>query len=312
MHNKVIVTGVNGFVGAHVVDAFQGDGFEVTGIGFWVNQSQYIAGKLANYVSCDLTDSEAVKNIDLMGVRAIIHLAGLSNVRDSFDRPLSYINDNPAMAYNLLQHAKDAGFSGRVVIVSSGALYNPHQALPINETASVLENSPYAVGKLGVEHVGNYFHLRGLDVITVRPFNHIGPNQDTGFLVPDLFAQLKSAQAENIKNISVGNLDTRRDYTDVRDIARAYKLIALADHPSYSLYNVCTGRSLAGTDILHLLQDTMGVSDIETTIDPSKVRPTDIMDIYGDASRLTDDTGWQPQIPIEQTIADFVATEQSK
>lgn len=203
-----------------------------------------------------------------------------------------------------------AGFKGALSSSARGALYNPQQSLPLTEGSSLLENSPYAVGKLGVEHVANYYRLRGLDVVVVRPFNHIGPNQNKGFLVPDLYTQLQTARQTNATSISVGNLATRRDYTDVRDIARAYRLIALASNLNYSLYNICTGRSLAGTNILQLLQVEMGMHDIEPIIDETKVRPTDIMDIYGDASRLTSDTGWTPQIPIEQTIRDFVASQQ--
>ena len=310
MSKKVIITGVNGFVGEHVVDAFRAEGFEVIGVGYDANPSETIVHKVSSYIRCNLVDMESVAQIDFSDVWAIVHLAGLSNVGESFNKPLPYINDNPSMAYNLLEHARTRDFQGRTIVVSSGALYNPQQPLPLTEDSRLLENSPYAVGKLGVEHVANYYRLRGLDVVVVRPFNHIGPNQNKGFLVPDLFAQLQTAQQTNATSISVGNLATRRDYTDVRDIARAYRLIALADNLNYSLYNICTGRSLAGTDILQSLQAAMGVLDIEPIIDETKVRPTDIMEVYGDASRLTSDTAWAPQIPIEQTIHDFIQSQE--
>ncbi len=310
MSKKVIVTGVNGFVGEHVVDAFRSEGFDVIGVGYDSQPSETIVQKVSSYIRCNLVDMDSVSQIDFSDVWAIVHLAGLSNVGESFNKPLPYINDNPSMTYNLLEHARTRGFQGRTIVVSSGALYNPQQPLPLTEDSRLLENSPYAVGKLGVEHVANYYRLRGLDVVVVRPFNHIGPHQNKGFLVPDLFAQLQAAQQTNATSISVGNLATRRDYTDVRDIARAYRLIALADSLNYGLYNICTGRSLAGTDILQSLQAAMGVLDIEPIIDETKVRPTDIMEVYGDASRLTSDTGWTPQIPIEQTIQDFIQSQE--
>ena len=310
MSKKVIVTGVNGFVGEHVVDAFRSEGFDVIGVGYDSQPSETIVQKVSSYIRCNLVDMDSVSQIDFSDVWAIVHLAGLSNVGESFNKPLPYINDNPSMTYNLLEHARTRGFQGRTIVVSSGALYNPQQPLPLTEDSRLLENSPYAVGKLGVEHVANYYRLRGLDVVVVRPFNHIGPHQNKGFLVPDLFAQLQAAQQTNATSISVGNLATRRDYTDVRDIARAYRLIALADNLNYGLYNICTGRSLAGTDILQSLQAAMGVLDIEPIIDETKVRPTDIMEVYGDASRLTSDTGWVPQIPIEQTIQDFIRSQE--
>lgn len=310
MSKKVIVTGVNGFVGEHVVDAFRGEGFDVIGVGYDSQPSETIIQKISSYIRCNLVDMDSVSQIDFSDVWAIVHLAGLSNVGESFIKPLPYINDNPSMIYNLLEHARTHDFKGRTIVVSSGALYDSQQPLPLTEDSRLLENSPYAVGKLGVEHVANYYRLRGLDVVVVRPFNHIGPNQNKGFLVPDLFAQLQTAQQTNATSISVGNLATRRDYTDVRDIARAYRLIALADNLNYSLYNICTGRSLAGTDILQSLQAAMGVLDIKPIIDEAKVRPTDIMEIYGDASRLTSDTAWAPQIPIEQTIHDFIQSQE--
>lgn len=306
MTKTIIVTGVNGFVGKHVVDTFVSDGFNVVGIGYSSKSPVALHDKLAAYISCDLLDATSVAKIDLSNVKAVIHLAGLSNVSESFQRALSYINDNAKIGYNLLEHALAQNFKGRIVIVSSGALYNPNQPLPLTENSLSLENSPYAVGKLTVEHIANYFRLRGLNTVIARPFNHIGPGQGKGFLVPDLYFQLTEAYSRGEDTIQVGNLTTCRDYTDVRDIARAYKMMILADQLNYSTYNICTGRSLAGTDILHLLQSSLRIDKITYSIDSSKIRPTDIPNIYGDSSRLREETGWTPQIPLEQTIADFV------
>lgn len=310
MANKIIVTGVNGFVGEHVVNTFITAGYEIVGLGHDDGPGVKVRDHLSQYTVCNLLDFDSVSHLDLSDVKAIIHLAGLSNVGESFKKALPYINDNVSMAYNLLEHARLQEFKGRVIIVSSGALYSPNQSLPLTESSLSLENSPYAVGKLGVEHTANYFRLRGVDTVAVRPFNHIGPGQGKGFLLPDLYAQLGEASNSGTTSISVGNLATRRDYTDVRDIAKAYLLVATAEKLNHGLYNICTGRSLSGTDILGTLQETMGVTDITPIVDQSKVRPTDIMDIYGDYSRLRNDTGWQPEIDIRQTIKDFVTSQQ--
>lgn len=307
MSEKIIVTGVNGFVGEHVVDTFKADGFEVVGVAFDQQPNEKVAEKLDDYISCNLLDVESVNKLSLSDVRAIIHLAGLSAVGQSFDQPQRYIADNAVMTYNLLDRAKQSGMTGRAVVISSGALYNPNQPLPIAESSLTDPTSPYAIGKLATERVVDYFRIRGLDAVTVRPFNHIGPGQGEGFILPDLYAQLTTAGSGG--EILVGNLETKRDYTDVRDIVAGYKALALADKLQHNLYNICSGRSLSGKDILALLQKASGIEDVQVTVDQSKIRPTDIMDIYGDSSRLQHELGWQPTHDIAQTVADFVASK---
>jgi GDP-4-dehydro-6-deoxy-D-mannose reductase len=209
------------------------------------------------------------------------------------------------MTYNVHNHAKETGFKGRIINVSTGALYDPTQPLPLEEKSRTASNSPYAVGKLSAEAVALYFRGRGIDTVTARPFNHIGPGQGRGFLLPDLYAQLH--EAESGDTIRVGNLDTRRDYTDVRDIARAYSDLVEAEKLNYSLYNVCSDKSISGFQILDIIRKVAGLEDINALVDPSKLRPNEIMDIRGDYSRLYNDTGWTPSVSLEETIADFVA-----
>lgn len=306
MAEKIVVTGVNGFVGEHVVDTFKADGFEVIGVAFDQNPNEKVANKLDGYISCNLLNLDSVATLDFSGVRAIIHLAGLSAVGQSFEQPQRYIAENAVMTYNLLSQAKQSGMGGRVVVISSGALYDPNQTLPITESSTTDPSSPYAVGKLATEHVVDYFRVRGLDAVTVRPFNHIGPGQGEGFILPDLYAQLASVGSGG--EIMVGNLETKRDYTDVRDIVVGYKALALADSLQHNLYNICSGRSLSGNKLLSLVEEAGAFHDIRVTVDQTKVRPTDIMDIYGDSSRLSNELGWHPTIPIEQTVADYIAS----
>lgn len=306
MAEKIIITGVNGFVADHVIDTFQQDGYEIIGVAYDKNPNPKVVTKLGEYVSCNLLDLSDVSKINFENVNAVIHLAGLSAVGLSFEQPQRFISENAAMTYNLLDHAKISNFDGRIIVVSTGALYDPTQKLPLSENSQTLASSPYAIGKLATEHVVNYFRSRGVDVITVRPFNHIGPGQGKGFILPDLYAQVMESGDSQV--IKVGNITTQRDYTDVRDIALAYKMLALAPNLESELYNICSGESLSGEFILQSLEKAMGV-EVSTEVDTSKLRPNDIAVITGDSSRLRNELGWHPNVPIDQTIIDFIDTE---
>lgn len=301
---KVIVTGINGFVGEHVAREFTTLGFDVIGVGHDTQPHPKLGEVITDYVQCNLLDGDSVNRLDLSETKALIHLAGLSNVGDSFLHPVRYISENPIMTFNLLEKAAADRMPGRAVIVSTGALYDQASPLPLSEKSPTKPGSPYAVGKLSTEDVADYFRSRGLDTVSVRPFNHIGPGQGQGFILPDLFKQLSEAD----ETIVTGNIDTKRDYTDVRDIARAYGKIALTPSLHESLYNICSGRSLSGREILTLLQAAMDKQTITSVVDPNKIRPNDTPDIYGDASRLSEELSWHPEIDIEQTITDFIAS----
>lgn len=307
MESSVIITGINGFVGEHVAREFKNHNLPVVGIGHHDTPSDNVSPLLDQYVPCDMLDEQRLhSSLDFKNARAVIHLAGLATVGQSFEQPKRYMVDNGAMAINLLQSALDHNFKGRTIIVSTGALYDPHQPLPLSEGASTTANSPYAVGKLFVEDVAGYYRSRGLDVVVARPFNHIGPGQGPGFILPDMYGQLLEARATG--KIRVGNINTKRDYTDVRDIARAYGVIALASSLQYGLYNICSGRSLSGKELLAALQRELMIDELSIEVDQSKIRPNDILEITGDSSRLQQELNWKPEIPIEQTIADYIAS----
>ena len=135
----------------------------------------------------------------------------------------------------------------------------------------------------------------------VRPFNHIGPGQLGGFLVPDLANQIKESDI-----ISVGNLNTERDYTDVRDVVRAYVLLATTPKLSHQLYNVCSGKSVSGKKILSLLKQDLNKDNLEVVVDSKKIRPKDPLVVRGDYQRIRTDTGWKPKFEIGSTINDYV------
>lgn len=297
MEIKIAVTGVNGFVGRHLTKELQNAGCKVIGIG-----REDACDFVDDYFVCNLAETwpEGVGEVD-----AVIHLAGLAAVGPSFDDPQTYINLNSAMVTHMAEFYLKQEKQPRLVIISSGSIYDPNQPLPIAEDGKIGLSSPYSVSKVLVENQAKYYRNRGLDCVIVRPFNHIGPGQLPGFIVPDLYGKISTADQGS--TVSVGNLETKRDYTDVRDIVRAYTKVALAKSLDQTVYNVCSGRSYSGLDIFNFIKDATGRADVTYQVDPALVRPTDIPEIVGDSDRLQSELDWRPTITIEQTIKDFVA-----
>lgn len=302
---KVIISGVNGFVGHHLARELNKADLLVIGIGQDNEVDDDIASIVSEYHQANLTE----KWPDIPNVKTVIHLAGLAVVGPSFDQPQTYIDANSSMVTNLCEYYVRQETKPRVVVVSSGAVYDSNQPMPITEAGEIGFSSPYSVSKILNENQVAYYRNRGLDCVVVRPFNHIGPGQTPGFILPDFYSRLSSLENSE-QTISIGNIETRRDYTDVRDIVRAYGKIALAPTLKHSVYNICSGASLSGVEIFTELKDAMNLTNVGYEIDQSLVRPTDVKDIVGDSSRLRDELGWQPLIPITQTIQDFVASKQ--
>ena len=310
MTKKVLVTGLNGFVGKHLVRELAKSGCKIGGISREPDVSPEIKDLVDEYIVCDLADSNEVNKLDLSSYDAFISLAGLANVGQSFDQSDLYQKVNVAVLTNICQRLVDQSSKARVIAVSTGAVYDGEQALPLKEDSELIINgSPYALSKIAMEKSLDSFRKnKQIECIVVRPFNHIGPGQGQGFLVPDMYHRMVEAVAGN-GVLRSGNLHTRRDYTDVRDVVRAYVLLATAetDLLTQPIYNVCSGVSRSGEEIVDELRRLIpGADKIEVLVDPSLVRPNDPLEHLGDNSHLINDTGWKPQIPFEQTIADFV------
>ncbi len=282
--SKILVTGVNGFVGHHVVRELHEHGNSVVGIG-GAHGSAAAHPDLADYLVLDLRMQSDAEKIPFAGIDAVIHLAGLAAVGPSFDNPLDYINTNLGIEINLFEAALAQKVFPRFMIISSGSLYDPKAPLPLHEDSGVVPNSPYAVSKLGQEQMGSYYNQRGFEVLVARPFNHIGPGQNPGFLVPDLVQQVVAFEKGQCQNISVGNLDAQRDYTDVRDIARAYRLLLEKGRPGET-YNICSGQPVSGHDILAQILKIAHVQP-EVAQDPNKMRPSDAPVIFGSHEKIT-------------------------
>lgn len=299
-----MVTGVNGFVGYHLAENLHSNGWGVIGVGHDPGPAPRIKQIVTEYINCDLTDYAAVSSLPLGSVRAVINLAGLAAVGKSFDEPDLYMKVNVGVLATLVQRTKELGRKDlRIVAISSGAVYASGQAMPLNEESITdPSSSPYAASKLAMEKKAKTFRAEGFDCIIARPFNHVGPGQIEGFLLPDLYAKVKAAEGSEIH---VGNLETQRDYTDVRDVARAYTALASQDTVSHDVYNVCSGKATSGRQLLELLKREMDFPDLDIVIDEKLFRPSDSPILYGDNSRLRKETDWQPALSLEQTVHDF-------
>lgn len=311
---KVLITGANGFVGKHLVSELNKRGDEVVGLGRETKAAAEIKAVLDDYWTCDLMDKASVNKLRLEDVDGIISLAGLARVSDSFTNPQKYKTINVGVLTNLLEAVASQLLQPRIIAVSTGTLYDPAQVLPLTEGSKIAKDiSPYAQSKLLMEQAAEDYRAKGLQIIVVRPFNHIGPGQETGFLVPDLLEKLRRAKSSGV--IKAGNLATKRDYTDVRDVVRAYGDLIHSKTLSHNLYNICSGKSVAGQEILDLLVLSLSKRlsnltsiNVRVEMDPSLIRPNEILDIYGSYQRLHAETGWQPQIPLKKTLEDIVTS----
>lgn len=301
-----MITGVNGFVGHHLTRELKNQNFKVIGVGLQASTAPALAQLLDDYFSVDLTNLAQVAKLPLANVDAIINLAGLANVSQSFDQPQLYMKVNTAVLKTLAENLlRNKLFNTRLLAISTGSVYDPAEKMPLHEDSKLASDaSPYVKSKIAMEAAGQEFISRGLDIVILRPFNHIGPGQEPGFLLPDLLGQIRRAVAEG-EVVKVGNLKTKRDYTDVRDVVKAYAGLAHAESLKYRVYNICSGKSVAGQEILDQLMALTGIS-VKVKPDPALMRPNDNPELYGSFQRLHAETGWQPQIPLKKTIKDFL------
>lgn len=299
----LVVTGANGFVGTHVAALAASQGVEVWGIGREATPSATLSPFVSNYYSADLEHEWPAHG----AVDAIIHLAGLAAVGPSFAYPQRYLSVNSGIVTTMCESILESSARPRIVVASTGAVYAPPSAgtAGLDESSPTVPTSPYAVAKLLVEDQALYYAGRGIDTVVARPFNHIGPGQGPGFLIPDLTEQLFATQPG--VPLAVGNLDTARDYTDVRDVAAAYLRLAFADKHDAHVYNVASGESRSGWEVLAAIAAALGRDIPEAIVDPARIRPNDVLDIRGDSTLLREEFGWQPAISWQTSIADYLA-----
>jgi GDP-4-dehydro-6-deoxy-D-mannose reductase len=293
---KVLITGAAGFVGRHLADHLQSCGDEVIGV------DRHGPGGV------DITDAAAVAELfDRVRPQAVYHLAGWADVGGSWKAPVEAFRANAEGTLNVLSAACEAGV-GRVLAVSSADVYgkvDPSE-LPLTEDSPLRPASPYAASKVAADYLGLQAWLgRGLPVLRVRAFNHLGPGQTDKFVAPALASRIARAERDgNTDPLPIGDLSARRDFTDVRDVVRAYRLLMEQGEPG-EVYNVCSGVDLAVQDLAdQLLAQARIPLRFET--DPELLRPVEVPVLRGSHERLTAATGWQPEIPIAQTLTDLL------
>lgn len=284
----MLVTGAQGFVGGFLQQHLREMDDEV------------VAPKV------DVTDFDAMATA-MREARpgAVYHLASLTHVGESWDAPAETFRVNAMGTLSVLEAARSLNPTPRVLIVGSAEMYGgvrPDE-LPLTERSPLRPATPYAVSKVSAEYLGVQAWLGyGTPVLRVRPFNHVGPGQSPRFLVSSLARQIVIAERSGASSLRVGNLSARRDYTDVRDVARAYRLLVERGTPG-EVYQVCSGVDLAVRDIAERLLALSKVR-LELEVDSTLVRPVDVPVLRGDPSKLESVTGWRPRIELEATLAD--------
>lgn len=311
MNKYILVTGVNGFVGHHVANQLHKMNIKVLGVSNQKSVQDDLKEIVDEYISCDLTNPDEVRKLDLSNIEAIINLAAFAKIGGVTEEEKGlYDKINIAVHAVLYDECLNQKVSPRIIMVSTGAVYDPLQPLPLTEASSLApdeKSNEYVISKKKAEKTISYFTDQGLKCVIARPFNHTGPGQLPGFLLPDLSQQIENALKEG-QPLMVGNLDTKRDFTDVRDVARAYVELATCDESKlrHTVYNICSGSSISGKDMLQFVMNAYGASNMTTQIDPSRIRTNEIMEIYGSRERITQDIGWEPTISVRQMVEDFV------
>ena len=253
----------------------------------------------------DLLDRSAVvEAIARLRPALVYHCAGAAHVGQAWERTEATFAINVRGTHHLVEGLSMAGAEARVLVPGSALVYRPaNEAL--TEDHPLIPTSPYGVSKLAQELLGSHTSAPGVQVMIARAFNHFGPRQDPAFSTSGFARQIAAIEAGlQPPAITVGNLDARRDLTDVRDTVRAYHAIAERGRPGRP-YNVCSGRAVAIRDVLDLLVARASVP-IRVQVDPARFRPNDVPLLLGDPSRLRDELGWAPKIPLEQTVDDVL------
>ncbi|NLA35939.1 MAG: NAD-dependent epimerase/dehydratase family protein [Actinobacteria bacterium] len=288
-----LITGAFGFVGPHLADHLRAEGDTVVS-----------TDRSSGADICDPAAMEALFNQHRP--RFIYHLAGDSDVGGSWNHPLDTFRANAEGTLNVLTAARSAGVE-RVVVIGSADVYGKvaPDELPLTERSELRPTSPYAASKVAADYVALQAWLGyGLEVVRVRAFNHLGPGQSDRFVAPAIAMRIARNELDGNASVPVGNLDARRDITDVRDVVRAYRLLAHRGVPG-EVYNVCSGQAIRIGDLAERLI-ALATRPMELVSDQALLRPVDIPILLGDNDKLRAATGWQPVYSIDQTLSDLM------
>jgi len=308
---KALITGIRGFVGSHLADLLVAEGYQVSGIALTHDRTNL--SRIESQLSIsygDIRDLKIVAEI-LAEVRPdyIYHLAGSAFVPDAETEPRLVYEVNILGTLNLLEAARSTNLSAKILIVGSGEVYGqvPEAALPVNEEYPLKPTTSYGVTKACADLLAyQYATAYQTDVIRVRPFNHVGPRQSERFAISGFakqIAEIEMGLREPV--LHVGNLEARRDYTDVRDVVKAYQIV-LERAKRGEVYNIGSNTALRIGDLLEILIGESTVKGITLRQQPVRMRHNDIPVMLCDASKLEKELGWKPAIPIRRTLRDLL------
>jgi len=313
---KALITGVAGFAGSHLSEFLLSQKISV--FGFFhpdhsTNNVQHLKNRI-DLIACDLLDKKNVRaKTALVNPDFVFHLAAFSSPANSFKNPKETLINNILSQLNLLEALLKIKSKAKILIVGSADEYGDidQKYLPADEKTPLAPTSPYSVSKVAQDMLGLQFFLQyKLQIVRVRPFNHIGPRQSKAFVVPSFASQIAEIEKQGQGIINVGNLEAWRDFTDVRDMVRAY-LLALQKGVAGDVYNIGSGKATKIADILKTLI-SLSKAKIKVRKDKSLFRPVDLKKIYCNFSKFQAQTGWKPKIPLLKTLSDTIEYERQR
>jgi len=306
---KALITGISGFAGSYLAEFLINKGYEILGVFYDKSTFSNLDGFIDRITlyQCDIRNYDNLKKIiEKVQPDEIYHLAAISFVLNSLKDPKLTFDTNLYGALNLYQAIIELKFNPKILFVGSADEYGVvnENDLPIKEECPLRPMNPYSISKASADFLSYaYFKNYNLNIIRVRPFNHIGPRQSPEFVCSSFAKQISEIE-EGFKEhiIKVGNLEAKRDFTDVRDMVRAYWL-AMQKGETGEVYNICSGRTVR---IKELLSNLLGLSSrkIEIMKDPKRMRPSDNPILQGDFSKFRGRTGWEPEISLDETLRD--------
>jgi GDP-4-dehydro-6-deoxy-D-mannose reductase len=309
---RVLITGITGFVGSHMAEYALAKGAQVFGSTRWRSKTENIEHlrSKVTFIESDLRDLSSVRALLETSVPDyIVHLAAQSFVGVSWHAPAETLTTNIISQVNLLEALRGLKMSPRFLAVGSSEEYGLvlEDELPIKETNPLRPLSPYAVSKVTQDMMAyQYFKSYGLPIIRSRAFNHEGPRRGDVFVTSNFARQVAEIEAGLREPVVyVGDLTPRRDYSDVRDIVRGYWLLLERGEPG-EVYNLCSGRSWPIQAVLDFVLKLSTVKGIGVKIDPARLRPSDVMVLEGDPSKMHKATGWKAEIPFERTLTELL------
>lgn len=300
---RVLITGGTGFVGTHLIPFLRSRAADIAVL---ASSGRPAANVGLKYYDVDIRNADGVREVlREFTPHHVYHLAGISTVADSWTDPRLTYEVNVLGAYNLFEGAMNLPSPPRILNISTSQVYAP-SPWPLTEDSPVGPENPYAASKAMAELVAMQYRKFTIGgIITARAFNHTGPGQPASFVLPSIakqFAEIQSGKRPPI--LTLGNVNVKRDFTDVRDVVRAYGSLLEKGKPGET-YNVCSGTAVTLADVLDRFQALAGIK-VTIESDPDKVRSNEVSEVCGDAAKIRDATGWSPEISLKKTMLDLL------